>query len=70
MLGYIDPEHDEQRDVMVRPGDASIGFDGSTIFLRCSDGRWLESITVSHAIEEWVRDGSIEQDRQLARHGP
>jgi hypothetical protein len=52
VLGYIDPESDEQRDVLVRPGDKPIGFNGDALFLRRSDGQWLESITVTHAIEE------------------
>lgn len=60
-LGYIDPEHDEQRDVLIRPNDAPIGFDGRAIFFRRRDGRWLESITVNHALEEWLKNGSIAQ---------
>lgn len=61
MLGYIDPEHDEQRDILIRPGDAPLGLDGCAIFFRRRDGRWLESITIKHAIEEWLKNGSLEQ---------
>lgn len=59
MLGLID--RDEQRDVLIRPGDATVRLDSSTIFFRRQDGRWVESTTVHYAIEDWVQDGSIEQ---------
>jgi hypothetical protein len=35
VLGYIDPKHDEQRDVLIRPGDAP---SGSMAALSSSDG--------------------------------
>ena len=64
LLGVIDPTDDQQHDVLIRPDGASIGFDGKNILVCAHDGRWIETITVNYAIEEWLKDGSVESLEQ------
>ena len=60
LLGYLDPQDDEQRDLLIPPG-ATIRFDGRNILFQRRDGQKLESITVNYAIEAWVMNGSLKK---------
>src|SRR5262249_5998618 len=57
VLGYIDLEHDEQRKLLIRPGDASIGFNGRAIFFRLRP--------LGEALPAYLWAGRDERDRWL-----
>ena len=59
MLGFL--THNDSYDILVKPGNGYIKFDGNDIIYVQKDGVELVSHTVNHAISIWLEQGKIKE---------